>query len=125
MDGTCELRCSSMLLSQSGSGLPSIHPLATTCMKFCMMIYSIFVSPFGCLSHWASMCPTSTTGKYPVIPYFKCSYDTIFQMQTFKCLKKLEKICQCSKDVCLPSLNLLEPNSKCTWRNKKDKLMHE
>jgi hypothetical protein len=53
----------------------------------------------------------------PMIPFFK--------IQTSKCVKTLEKIYLCSLDLCLPSLNFLEPNSKCTWRNKKDKLIYE
>jgi hypothetical protein len=53
----------------------------------------------------------------PMLPFFK--------IQIFKCVHFLEKICKCSQAVCLPSPNFSEPNSKCTRRNKKDKLIHK
>jgi hypothetical protein len=61
------------------------------------------------------------SGRYPVIPYLKCYYDTIFKISKYKWQKNLKQNFGCSQDISLQSLEVLEPNSKSTERNKKDK----
>jgi hypothetical protein len=59
-------------------------------------------------------------GRYPVIPYIKCYHDITLQFSKYKWQKKLNKIVGGHK-MSLQSIDFLEPNSKYTKRNKKDK----